>query len=345
MSKPTDARSLFSRRTALQLAAAGGAAMTGIMQGRAAHAQDQSTAAAAASERARMPSPGWHRIELGDARITTILDGLRPGEGPYPTFGADQSQEAMAELMRANYLPETQFVNGFTPVLVDLDDNLVLFDTGFGESGKENGFGKLVERMAEAGYGPDDVTIVVLTHFHGDHIQGLMTGGEPTFRNARYVAGQAEFDWWTSDEARNGDRAGGAKLVEQMVVPLKDKMTFVAEGDEVVSGITAMEAFGHTPGHLIFEIASGDRRLWLTADTANHFVASLQKPDWEVRFDQDKDAAAATRKRVFDRIAEERIPFIGYHMPFPAIGYAEKLDGGGYRFIPETYQLDVDADA
>jgi glyoxylase-like metal-dependent hydrolase (beta-lactamase superfamily II) len=84
-----------------------------------------------------------------------------------------------------------------------------------------------------------------------------------------------------------------------------------------------MEAFGHTPGHLIFEVASGDRRLWLTADTANHFVASLQKPDWEVRFDQDKDAAAATRKRVFDQIAEERIPFIGYHMPFPAIGYAE----------------------
>ncbi|MBO0661406.1 MBL fold metallo-hydrolase [Jiella sp. MQZ9-1] len=285
--------------------------------------------------------PGWQRLVLGEARITTVLDGAMHNDGPYPIFGKDRSQEEMAALMRANFLPETRFVNHFTPTLIALDDNLILFDTGFGESGSDKGFGKLVARMADAGYGPEAVTIVVLTHLHPDHILGLMTGGAPTFPNARYVTGKREFAWWTSAEAKASDRAENAKMVDRIVVPLKDRMTLLDDGDQVVSGITAHNAFGHTPGHMIFELESAGQRLVLTADTANHFVASLQKPDWQVRFDMDPQTAIATRKRVFDQIAVERVPFIGYHMPFPAIGYAEKLEEGGYRFVPMSYQLAV----
>ncbi|RYG84360.1 hypothetical protein EON77_06555 [bacterium] len=105
-------------------------------------------------------------------------------------------------------------------------------------------------------------------------------------------------------------------------------------------GLVAHEAFGHSPGHMIFELVSGGRTLWLTADTANHFVASLQRPDWEVRFDMDKAAAIATRKRVFGEIAEARAAFLGYHMPFPGIGYAQKTDEG-FRFVPLSYQFEV----
>jgi glyoxylase-like metal-dependent hydrolase (beta-lactamase superfamily II) len=107
-----------------------------------------------------------------------------------------------------------------------------------------------------------------------------------------------------------------------------------------VPGITGMAAFGHSPGHMIYRLESGGRGLVITADTANHFVLSLQRPDWEVRFDMDKAAAAATRKTVFDMIATERLPFIGYHMPFPSVGFVEKLDTG-YRWVQETYQLDL----
>ncbi|MCQ0988882.1 MBL fold metallo-hydrolase [Jiella marina] len=344
MSKFESSLPRLNRRAALKLgaAAAGGMAITGAFAGPGrAQTVASNEAVEDMIEKANAMTPGWHRFALGDARITTVLDGARHGDGPYPTFGNDQSQDEMAALMRANYLPETRYVNGFTPTLVELDDNLILFDTGFGEDGHANGYGKLVERMAAAGYGTDAVTIVVITHFHGDHIQGLMSGGKPTFPNARYVVGEREYEWWTSDEAKSGDRADGAKLVERKVVPLRDQITFVGDGDAVVEGVTAMEAFGHSPGHMIFEVASGGQRLWLTADTANHFVASLQKPEWKVRFDQNSAMATATRKRVFDQIAEERIPFIGYHMPFPAVGYAEKLPDGGYRFIPETYQLAV----
>jgi glyoxylase-like metal-dependent hydrolase (beta-lactamase superfamily II) len=97
------------------------------------------------------------------------------------------------------------------------------------------------------------------------------------------------------------------------------------------SGITAMAAFGHTPGHMIYSLESGGRKLMLTADTANHFVLSLERPDWEVRFDMDKSGAAATRKTVFDMIAADRLAFVGYHMPFPSVGYIEKA-GEGYRY-------------
>jgi glyoxylase-like metal-dependent hydrolase (beta-lactamase superfamily II) len=101
-----------------------------------------------------------------------------------------------------------------------------------------------------------------------------------------------------------------------------------------------MDASGHTPGHMIYRLESEGRQLVLTADTANHYVLSLQRPDWEVRFDMDKAAGATTRKRVFDMIATDRLAFLGYHMPFPSVGYVEKVSEG-YRYVAKSYQFDV----
>ncbi len=193
-------------------------------------------------------------------------------------------------------------------------------------------------RLEASGYTPEDVTVVVITHFHGDHIGGLMENGEPAFPNARYVTGQAEYDFWTAEERLSGPTENAARGVQANVVPLAEKTTFIGDGDEVVPGITGMLAAGHTPGHMIFHLESEGRRLLLTADTANHYVASLRRPEWHVSFDMDKEAGAETRSRVFDMVAAERIPFLGYHMPFPAVGFIEKLDVG-YRFVPASYQF------
>ncbi|MCO4318631.1 MBL fold metallo-hydrolase [Phyllobacterium sp. 21LDTY02-6] len=296
--------------------------------------------AEAAAPKSEVKSPGFKRFKLGEFEFTVLLDGLRPGDGPYPTFGANQSQEAVAELMRANFLPETKFVNGFNPVLINTGSEVILVDTGFGEGGKANGLGQLSANLEAAGYSADQVTIVLITHMHGDHIGGLMNGDKPAFANARYVGGKVEYEFWT-DPARTGTPAeNNAKAVAGKVKPLAEKFTFIEAGDEVVPGITSEAAYGHTPGHMIFNVESGGQKLVLTADTANHYVASLQRPDWEVTFDTDKAMAAETRKRVFDRIAADRVPFIGYHMPFPGVGYVEKLEEG-YRFVPATYQFDV----
>ncbi|MBS3649236.1 MBL fold metallo-hydrolase [Pseudaminobacter sp. 19-2017] len=297
-------------------------------------------AASAAVPIADAQNSGFNRFKFGEFQVTTILDGLRPGDGPHPIFGQNQSAEAVAELMEANLLPTNKFVNSFTPILVNTGSELILFDTGLGAGARENGMGQLASRMAASGYKPEDVTVVVISHMHGDHIGGLMENGAPAFANARYVMGQAEYDFWTAPERMSGPTVGGAKAVAANVKPLAEKTTFVGDGGEVVSGLGAMLAAGHTPGHLIFTVESGGKTLVLTADTANHYVASLQRPDWHVQFDADKDMAAATRRKVFDMIATDRLPFIGYHMPFPAVGYVEKLETG-YRYVPETYQLDL----
>ncbi|OHV75811.1 MBL fold metallo-hydrolase [Rhizobium sp. LCM 4573] len=288
----------------------------------------------------RVVPPDNHRFKVGDFKVLVVKDGSRPSPNPGETFGTNQTPEAVGELLAQNFLPADQFVNSFSPTLVDTGSDVILFDTGLGPGARTQGGGRLIEGLAAGGYMPEDITIVVLTHMHGDHIGGLMEEGKPAFPNARYVTGQAEYDFWT-DTARAGTPAeGGHNGVLANVKPLAEKMTFIGEGGEVVSGITGMMAAGHTPGHMVFNIESQGRRLLLTADTANHFVLSLQRPDWEVRFDMDKAAAAATRKKIFDMVATDRIAFLGYHMPFPAVGFVERLDQG-YRFVPKSYQFDL----
>ncbi|MFP4328787.1 MAG: MBL fold metallo-hydrolase, partial [Paracoccaceae bacterium] len=116
------------------------------------------------------------------------------------------------------------------------------------------------------------------------------------------------------------------------------KVDFIGDGDSVASGITGMAAFGHTPGHMAYMLESEGKQLLVAADFANHYVWSLAHPDWEVRFDRDKEAAAATRRRLLDMLAADKVPFIGYHMPWPGVGYVDRHDNG-YAYVPHSYQL------
>ena len=266
----------------------------------------------------------WNRFKLGAFELTTLLAGTRAGDKPQETFGTNATPDDFAALSAANFIPADRTQTFFTPTVVNTGAEIVLFDTGLAAEGT-------LAALTAAGMTPDMVDVVVLTHMHGDHIGGLMgaDGVTPTFANARYVTGATEHNYW----------AGAANEgFDKNVKPLNDRITFLDTNGSVASGITGMDAFGHTPGHMIYQIESVGQRLAITADTANHYVWSLQKPDWEVRFDADKPAAAATRKSVFGMIAADRIPFIGYHMPFPGIGFVEAKDDG-FRYVPASYQL------
>jgi glyoxylase-like metal-dependent hydrolase (beta-lactamase superfamily II) len=303
----------------------------------------ETAAMAATGDNTKMdatPQPQFNQFKLGSYKFTVIKDGASVVDKPNETFGTNQTAETVGALLTKNFLPSDKFVNSYAPFVVDTGSEVVLVDTGFGEAGRAKGNGQLAAGLKAAGYSADDITVVALTHMHGDHIGGLMEGGAPAFKNARYVAGKAEYDFWT-DKAREGTPAeGGHKGVLANVVPFAEKMTFIGEGDTVAPGITAMMATGHSPGHMIFNIESDGKRLIATGDTANHYILSLQNPTWEVRFDMDKAQAAATRKKVFDMIATDKVAFLGYHMPFPAVGFAEVYESG-YRFVPKTYQFDL----
>lgn len=268
--------------------------------------------------------PLFHRARLGAFEVTTLLAGSRVSENPQETFGINASPEDFAAASAANFIPADKTRNFFTPTLVNTGAQVVLFDTGLAAEGTG-------AALAAAGVTPEQVDVVVLTHMHGDHIGGLMAadGTTPFYPNARYVTGAVEHNHW-SGAANEG--------FDKNVKPLNDRFTFLDDGGSVAGGITALAAFGHSPGHMAYMVESEGQRLAITADTANHYVWSLQFPDWEVRFDADKAAAAATRKALFGMIAADRIPFIGYHMPFPGMGYVEPKDAG-FRYVPASYQL------
>jgi len=286
-------------------------------------------ASVASTARASAPMLGaagaqFNRVTLGAFEVTTILAGSAVREEPHKIFGLNVDEETFNAASEAAKLPTNAAQFFFTPTLVNTGSELILFDTGL------NG-ARTAGVIEAAGYGADQVDTVVITHMHGDHIGGLLTDGAPTFANAKYVTGAVEFDHWSKAENER---------FEGNVRPIADQFTMLDDGGAVASGVTAMATFGHTPGHMAYMIESEGKQLAICADFANHYIWSLAHPDWEVRFDMDKAAAAATRRRVLDMLAADKVPFVGYHMPFPAIGYVDK-SGDGYSYVPHSYQLTI----
>jgi glyoxylase-like metal-dependent hydrolase (beta-lactamase superfamily II) len=304
----------ITRRTALLAAVAAPALLSAGLPG---------LARAAGHEPRALAMPKARGFRLGSFEVTTLLAGSALREEPQTIFGTNVPAEEFAAVSAENFIGIESAQFFFTPTVVNTGSAVILFDTGLNAAGTS-------AALAEAGIQPGDVTHVVLTHMHGDHIGG-MTGddGAATFGNAVYVTGQAEFDHWA---------AAGNEGFDAKVRPFAEKMTFLGDGGAVAPGITGMAAFGHTPGHMIYMLESEGQRLAIAADTANHYVWSLGYPDWEVRFDADKAAAAATRRTVFGMLAADKVPFIGYHMPFPAAGFVEAR-GDGFRYVPVSYQL------
>ena len=295
----------------------------------------------------REMQPSIFRFKLGDFEVATIMDSKVIRTGLTPSFGGEAAAAEIKALAAVNRIDADRYEHPFTPTLVNTGKELVLFDSGNGTLSAEYEQlkgrlppGNLVARLAQAGYKPEDVDVIIITHGHPDHIGGLTKGGQPVFPRARYVFGAVDFDFWKKGENVREARKFNRELYVKICLPVADRATFIKPGDEVVSGIRAVEAYGHSPGLLAFHIESEGKRLLNWADTCNHYVVAIQRPDLHLDVDDEKDKAVATRKRILDMVASERLMVAGFHMPFPGLGWIEKT-GGAYRWVPHSYQLNL----
>lgn len=335
----SDARTDFlqyaaSRRLLLQRLA-GGAVAAGVagMPGRMPRTLAQATPDPAAT------APlDTYRFRLGELDVRVLDDGAFAF--PVDWFATNARPRALSEAIAEGDLPSDVLPIRLNTLLIDTGDQLVLVDTGFGTINPEAG--KLPLALRAAGIVPEQIDLVILTHFHPDHIAGTIdSAGKPTFPNARYLANKTEYDYWQADpslvELMIPDelKALARQVGKEMPVLLEEVLELVEPGDEVAPGVTVLAAYGHSPGQLAVEVASEGERLLHVADAAGVPALHLSHPEWFMKLDHWPAQAIMTRNELFDRAAEEDLLVLGYHFPFPGLGKVQ-ADGDDWQWEPLT---------
>ena len=285
-------------------------------------------------------APAFYRFKVGAFEATVISDGPLALGAPSDGVFSGVSKADMTKLLADNFLPTDNVEMEQNTLLINTGNQLVLFDTGDGGSkmfGPKTG--RLLANLKAAGIDPRDIDAVVLTHAHPDHCWGLMSSaGAPNFPNAKIYMTEVDFNFWTDEAKAQGDMM--KPMIEgtrRQLLPNKDRMVFVKDGQEILPGIQAMAAPGHTVGHTIFVITSEGKTLLNSGDIAHHAVISTQTPRVAFAYDTDGAQGVATRLKVFDMLAAQRMPFVSYHFPWPGVGYIAK-QGDGYRYFAAPMQ-------
>lgn len=285
----------------------------------------------------RLAAPRFHRSRLGDFELTVVSDGARPIPLP-PRFVLNVPNEEVLKVAEAAGMPKGEVVGPFNPMVVDTGRQRILIDTGYGSLSPT--VGRLPQSLAVAGIDPKSIDIVLISHMHGDHINGIKNAdGSLAFPNAEIKVPAVDWAFWMSDDNMAKAPEGYIKwsfgLTRKIFGNLKDRITRYDWGKEVALGITAIETAGHTPGHTSFVIQSGPGKLLFQADVSNVPELFVRNPEWQLAFDTDPERAVATRRRIYDMAVAEKLFVAGYHFPFPGFGFIEKA-GSGYRVVPAT---------
>ena len=277
------------------------------------------------------PAKGFVSYKVGDAEITALYDGIWE-KAHDPAFIANASIDDVKAAMAKAGLPQDFVSIPFTVIVIKNGGKTILCDSGTGGQVQPTA-GKMMTNMTAAGIDPAKIDTVLISHFHPDHIFGLMEKetNRPVFPNAEIIVSDAEYKFWTDPAVfdRLGEaRKGLAKRI-QAVFPAWKNIKQVSGEPEVAPGIRFVSAPGHTPGHRAFHLSSGSSQLMISNDTAYVPALVVANPGWHGQYDQDAGTAEASRRKLLDRVIAEKMPICGYHFPFPGAGTISK-DGTGY---------------
>lgn len=275
------------------------------------------------------------QVDLGDMTIQSVSDGNLILPGAF--FFDGLPQDEVVEILTHHGLSTDQLAPPCNVTVMRREGQIVLFDAGSG-SGFMPTAGTLLIGLGALGIDPQDVTHVVFTHGHPDHLWGVLDDFDDlVFANAAHLIGATELDYWrdpkTVDsigEARASFAVGAARRLEA----IDDVMTSFKPGDEILPGVMAHASFGHTPGHISFELRAGSESLMIVGDAiGNHHVA-VERPAWHSGADQDPETGALTRQRLLDQLSTDKMAMLGFHLPGGGLGRIERL-GDAFRFVQE----------
>jgi glyoxylase-like metal-dependent hydrolase (beta-lactamase superfamily II) len=300
--------------------------------------------AKAAAPLADKQAPSFYRYKVGEAQVNVISDGVNT----FPlgdSFVLNVKKDEVSAALDKAFLPKDKMSVHFSPLVINTGGKLVVIDTGNGPgafASSKGNVGQFASNLTAAGFDPKNVDVVVISHFHGDHINGLLTADNTlAFPNAEVLVPATEWKYFMDDgemSRQTIDRMKGVFANARRVFEagLKKKVTPYEMGKDVAPGVQAVASFGHTPGHTSFILSSGSDKVFIQSDVTNHPSLFVANPGWHLMFDQDPAMAEATRRKIYDMLVADRMRVQGFHYPFPANGYVEK-DGNGYRLVPAPW--------
>lgn len=284
--------------------------------------------------------PSHFRFTLGEARMTVVSDGHFTA--PLSGVAVNADPEEVRAYLEAHFqLSENSVLNHTNHIVIELGDAKVLVDVGSGKRIYEDTTGNLLENMEAAGFAQEDITHVVLTHAHPDHVWGTRDDFDDiVFPDAEYIIGSFEHNYWMKpglvDEVSEGEQQLVVGAVNSLT-PIQEQLTMAENGHVVAPGITMIASPGHTLGHMSLHIESEGEQLLALADSSRRAYLNFEHPEWVGSVDMDPEATVSTRKQLLDMAATDRMAVLGYHFPFPGVGNVVK-EGAAYRFIPALWR-------
>ncbi len=292
------------------------------------------------TEKPKFQVPGVQHTKVGDATVTTILDGYID---VLPEWWVNLPEKTLEKELQENFFnPKLAVRISINAYLIHVGDELIAIDSGadtfFGPPA-----GKYAENLKAAGFDPEDVTKVLLTHLHPDHIGGMIAGGKTIFPNADVYVSDIEHNYWMSDRNR-AQAPDNAKVwfdaVKTLTKNYDGRINLFNGEKEIIPGFQSITLYGHTPGHHGFIFTSGNEKLFFWADITDQTALQLNHPERTLIFDVSKDDGKKARIKGIELAASERLQIAGSHVPFPSFGYIDK-GKSGYQYIPAEWTYEI----